>query len=485
MDNQANLIEDVNVSSLTKKYFSIKHKMKLGNLVPEWTHHYDEFWQAIRRRNLWLIKLRYGAVLLLLVFINFVQFVLRFDLSSFQYNALFILSGIILLYNIFLHWIRRFLKPQPYGFNPLHLALLQMLFDLTALVFLFRFTGGAETPICFISVFHIVIGSLILPGFVIYSIAGLVVITFSLLIYFEYYSQITHYHISGLASTHLVYQSNYVLLFLMIFSFVIFTSVLIANWIAKQLYKREQQLYNSIDQLNAAEIQKQKYIVGIIHEIKTPIAAIQSYLDLVLQKFVGPLNEKVEAKLERAKIRTDEAIRLTNNILKISRMKLQDEIIKEEIDIKQVVDSLVFNVVELVRQKDISITVDDHRSRFKKFSGDKFLIEIAISNLIGNAVKYVGSEGSIVISVDDNDNGILLKICDNGIGIPQKDKDKIFTQFYRASNIPINSFEGVGLGLSVVKEVVDKHNGTISFESPSSLGSKERPGTCFIIFFPY
>lgn len=459
--------------------------MKLVNLVPEWTHHYDEFWQAIRRRNLWLIKLRYGAVFLLLIFINFVQFVLRYDLSSFQYNALLILSGIILVYNIFLHWIRRFLKPQPYGFNPLHLSLLQMLFDLTALVFLFRFTGGAETPICFISVFHIVIGSLILPGFVIYSIAGLVVITFSLLIYFEYYSQITHYHISGLADTHLVYQSNYVLLFVMIFSFVIFTSVLIAYWIAKQLYKREQQLYKSIDQLNAAEIQKQKYIVGVIHEIETPIAAIQSYLDLVLQKFVGPLNEKVEEKLERAKIRTDEAIRLTNNILKISRMKLQDEIVKEEIDIKQVVDSLVSNVEELARQKDILITVDDHRSRFKNFTGDKFLIEIAFSNLIGNAVKYVDSYGSIVISIDDDDKGILLKICDNGIGIPQKDKDKIFTQFYRASNIPTNSFEGVGLGLSVVKEVVDKHNGTIGVESPSSLGSAERAGTCFIIFLPY
>lgn len=127
--------------------------------------------------------------------------------------------------------------------------------------------------------------------------------------------------------------------------------MLIANWIAKQLYKREQQLYKTIDDLNAAEIQKQKYIVGIIHEIKAPIAAIQSYLDLVLQKFVGPLNEKVEEKLERAKIRTDEAIRLTNNILKISRMKLQDEIIKEEIDIKQVVDSLVSNILELAWQK--------------------------------------------------------------------------------------------------------------------------------------
>lgn len=459
--------------------------MKFGNLVPEWAHHYDEFWQAIRRRNLWLIKLRYGAVLLLLVFINFVQFVLRFDLSSYQFNALLSLSAVVLLYNIFLHWLRRFLKPQPYGFNPLHLSLLQMLFDLAAVVFLFRFTGGAETPICFISVFHIVIGSLILPGFVIYSIAGLVVLTFSLLIYFEYSSLITHYHISGLADTHLVFQSNYVLLFLMIFSFVIFTSVLIANWIAKQLYKREQQLYQSIDELNAAETQKQKYIVGIIHEIKTPLTAIQSYLDLVLQKFVGPLNEKVEEKLERAKIRTDEAIRLTNNILKISRMKLQDEIIKEEIDIKQVVDSLVANAAELVRQKDISIVVDDHRSRFIKFSGDKFLIEIAISNLISNAIKYVGSEGSIMISIDDNDNGILLKICDNGIGIPQKDRDKIFTQFYRASNITTNSFEGVGLGLSVVKEVVGKHNGTITFESPSSIGSLERPGTCFIVFLPY
>ena len=120
------------------------------------------------------------------------------------------------------------------------------------------------------------------------------------------------------------------------FAFLVDMVVLIANRMANQLYIREQQLLESIDKINAAEKEKQKYISGIVHEIKTPLAAVHSYLDLVLQKFLGPLDEVVEEKLIRARRRSDEAIELINNVLKISKLRLEDSFIKEEVDIASI-----------------------------------------------------------------------------------------------------------------------------------------------------
>ena len=117
---------------------------------------------------------------------------------------------------------------------------------------------------------------------------------------------------------------------------MIFMVVLIANRMANQLYIREQQLLESIDKINAAEKEKQKYISGIVHEIKTPLAAVHSYLDIILQKFLGPLDEVVEEKLIRARKRSDEAIELINNVLKVSKLRIEDSLIKEEVDIASI-----------------------------------------------------------------------------------------------------------------------------------------------------
>jgi signal transduction histidine kinase len=123
----------------------------------------------------------------------------------------------------------------------------------------------------------------------------------------------------------------------------------------------------------------------------------------------------------------------------------------------------------------------DVRTIKKKIKDDKFLLEIAFSNLISNAVKYVGNNGLIELDMTDNDNFVEIEVSDNGIGIPPNDIDKIFRDFFRASNIKDKSYEGTGLGLSVVKQIVERHNGSISVESPSKLCMENKPGAAFKI----
>ena len=454
-------------------------------LVPEWAKYYQEFWTTIRRRNLWFVKLRYGAVLMLIILIFYPENFLGVSFSPTQKNSLFLITILILIYNIVFHFIRKFVKNDSNAFNPLHLSVLQMTLDLIALTLVVYFTGSSESPLLLFFVVHMIVGSLILPGFIIYSFAVCVVIVFWFITIGEYFSVIKHHHIIGYLPAELFNQFNYVLAINASFAFLVFMIVLIANRMANQLYVREQQLLESIEKINAAEKEKQKYITGIVHEIKTPLAAVHSYLDLVLQKFLGPLDEVVEEKLNRARKRSEEAIELINNVLRISKLRMEDSFNKEEINIS----SLLARVIKIAKvnaeAKGVKVSLKHDRKDKKKFFGDPLLLQIAISNILSNAIKYNHLDGLVEIKIDEDKNNLIIRVCDTGMGIPMGEMEKIFTDFFRGSNIRSTDLEGAGLGLSVVKQIVERHEGKIKIESPSYLATEKYPGTCIKVTLPF
>lgn len=454
------------------------------NLVPEWAQNYQAFWDGIRKRNLWFIKLRYVAFFMLLLFFLFAIFILKIEFTHAQLVAISIINFSILVYNAILHRIRKYLTCDTKKFNPLDLSLVQMIFDLVALLLLVYYTGGIESPLYMLFVFHMIIGSLILPGVVVYSMSVVFILLFSLMIFLEYFNYIPHYHIAGLLDFHLYRNIYFIGLYLATFIFVMVSSVYLANRIARQLYRREQDLVDSLNKINTAEIEKQRYIMGIVHEIKTPITAVVSFLDLVLQKFLGPLDERVEEKLTRAKHRADEGIVMINNVLNVSRLKLYDQFDVEEIKPEEIICRVIRKEKSSADSHLIHIEYRDERSEKKKIKGDKFLLDIVFSNLIGNAIKYGRESGKIIITQNSNSDTLIIKVMDDGIGIPQNDLPKIFNDFYRASNAKSVSSEGSGLGLSVVKQIVERHKGTITVNSPSEIGTKDFPGTTFEIKLP-
>jgi signal transduction histidine kinase len=293
-----------------------------------------------------------------------------------------------------------------------------------------------------------------------------------------------HHHVNGLLNFHLYDNIYFVAAYLVTFTFMIFVSIYLSNGIAKQLYGREKDLVESIKKINSAEKEKQKYIMGIVHEIKTPIAAVTSYLDLILQKFLGPVDEKVEEKLLRAKTRSDEAIQMINDVLNVSKLNLYDQFDVEEIDVKELISSVIKRRKSYASSRLIELSFADKRQSFFSLLGDRYLLDIVLSNLIGNAIKY-GVEGGVVeIVLDSEDEKIIVEVCDNGLGIPKEEISKIFNDFYRGSNVKKVFTEGSGLGLSVVKKIIERHNGTINVESPSRMAEKDQPGASFIVELP-
>ncbi len=453
------------------------------SLIPYWAQHREEFWNAIRRRNLWFIKLRYGAVILLLFLLVGIEFILKLPLTKIQLTAIIFIMLSILGYNLVIHWIRKFVKPTT-KFNNLHLSLLMMILDLVSLTSLIHYSGGIENPLYMFYIFHMIIGSLILPGIVIYSIATAVIISFSALVFFEYNGIIYHHGITGLLSFPLYENLHFIFIVLIVFSLMMYVSVFLANKIARQLYEQEQKLWESLQKLNEAERVKQKYVIGIVHEIKSPIAAVESYIDLIIKNYVGPVSREVEEKLVRAKTRTDEAIKMINNVLHISKLKLLDEITDEEIPLMEIAESLVTEQKVIADSKNISLTLKKDCKDNSKLYGDPVLIGIALSNILNNAIKYVGNNGKVEITLRHENDNCVIEICDDGIGIPSGDQEKIFDEFYRASNIKHKGYEGTGLGLSLVKQIITKHSGRIKVISPSRLQSGDKPGTCFVISLP-
>lgn len=453
------------------------------NLIPKHTYDYQQLWALIRKRNKWLIDLRYFAFIFLLSFLFISRYLLKLGYTDSQFMLLIIMSFGILIYNVILYFVSNsaLVKDTPGGLNPIILSLIQIQVDMLSLALIVYYTGGIESPFYIFYIFHMIIGSMILPGYVIYTIAAAVVAGFYCLSFAEYAGAVEHLSITGLYSSPIYNNFDYVLIFASAFGVMMVVSVFLANSITSALYRREQDLKITLDKLNNAEKIKQKYIMGVVHEIKSPIAAVQSFLDLVLEKYVGPVPEKIEDKLSKARNRSEEAIEIINDVLHISRLKLLDEIERKELDIVEVLDNTISKRKIQAEGKKISLTLYDERKEKKKILGDRNLLDLAFSNLVGNSVKYTNEGGKIEIIISDSDEYTEIEICDNGIGIPAQDQRKIFSEFYRASNVKHSIHEGTGTGLPVVKQIIDQHNGRISFESPSRLADEKGNGTAFKI----
>lgn len=452
-------------------------------LIPSYTYDFEQLWSLLINRNKWIIKLRYFVSIGLASFTVVSSQFLELDFSKTQFNALIVISVLILLYNFLLNYLINapFVKNDPERFNPMHISLLQILTDQVALAAVVYYTGGIESPFYIFFIFHMIIGSLILSGFVIYSIAGITVICFYIASLLEYFAVIPHHKFGVLLSFPIYNELDYVLLFATSFGITMVVSIFFANSIAHSHYVNGQKLKLAYEKLREAETVKQKYTIGIVHEIKSPLSSVQSFHDIILEGYTGPINPQAKEKLIRARARTDEAIQIINDVLSISKLKLQVGIKKEDVDLIQLLHKIISKKKVQADYLRIAINFYDLSTKKDFLKGDYTLLELAFSNLIGNGIKYSNPGGTVEIVVEDgkSDSEMDIEICDDGIGIPEKDQIKIFNEFFRASNVKHKNYEGTGLGLSVVKQIVEQHGGKITFKSPSRMAKENGPGTCF------
>ncbi|MFZ1323325.1 MAG: HAMP domain-containing sensor histidine kinase [Ignavibacteria bacterium] len=455
------------------------------NLIPLHTKDLSYLWELISERNKWFIKLRYIAVVMLLGLYVFIIFFGSENIQTAQKTGILLILTSILIYNLFFSYISstEIIKNNAASFNPLKFALIQIVFDTSILMLIVYLTGLINSPFYLFFIFHAIIGSLILPGRVVYFIAALILTVFTALNLLTHYDIIAGFTISNTVPVNLL-NTNYLLLNLLSFWLMIFFSVFIVNLLTSELYRREQELIEAIQKIEDAEIEKQKYILTVVHEVKSPLSVIVSYLNLLIEGIPDKVSDKVKDILLKMKKRSDDAIELTKNILEVSKVKQIKKPDLQIIDPDLMIRDMLDIIKDQAEAEKITIHYTDNRVQRNILYADKNLMGILFSNIFNNAVKYNHSGGRVDILLSDRSNDLCISVADTGIGIPSDELGKISTEFYRAKNAKKNR-EGTGLGLYAVSQVVKKHNGKLHIKSPSETGDSLYPGTSIAILIPY
>ena len=214
------------------------------------------------------------------------------------------------------------------------------------------------------------------------------------------------------------------------------------------------------------------FISNVSHEFKTPISAIEGYATLLQNKNLS--EEKQDAYIAKILFNVKRLSSLTGNILQLSRLEKQEMIIEKKwfsLDEQIRQDVLMFETTWSKKDLELDIDLD-----VVNYFGNSDLISQVWQNLIGNAMKFVEDRGCIRIILKQEAENAVISISDNGIGMSPDVKKRIFEKFYQGDTS--HSSDGNGLGLTLVKRIVDLHDGTIN------VSTKEGKGTTFTVHLP-
>lgn len=225
---------------------------------------------------------------------------------------------------------------------------------------------------------------------------------------------------------------------------------------------------------------KTEFVSLASHQLRTPLSAINWYAEMLLAGDVGRLGLKQQQYVEEVYRSNLRMIELVNALLSVSRIEMGTFVVEpKNIYVQKVIEQAIDDALPQFKNKKLHLKKTYDRSEPLIFADPKLLLVI-FQNLISNAVKYTPNEGTIAITlwVDDKEKALKISIADTGYGIPAHQQDKIFTKLFRADNVRTVDTGGTGLGLYIVKSVIDHSGGQIWFKS------KENQGTTFYISLP-
>ena len=228
-----------------------------------------------------------------------------------------------------------------------------------------------------------------------------------------------------------------------------------------------------IENLKVREEYRREFMGNISHELKTPLFTVQGYLSTLLD---GAMKEKSLQKkyIERAEKGVERLIYIVEDLDMISKLEMgQLNLEKSNFNIVELIQN-VFDLLEMnADKKNIILMFDQKYSKSINVFADQEKIQQALTNLITNSIKYGKDNGTTEVSIEDLvENKIIVRVKDNGEGIEQHNIPRLFERFFRVDKSGSRSEGGSGLGLSIVKHIIEGHNEKIYVESEFNKGSE-------------
>lgn len=232
--------------------------------------------------------------------------------------------------------------------------------------------------------------------------------------------------------------------------------------------------------LKQLEQLKDEFVFIAAHELRTPVAAMKGYLQLILDGTTGAIPDATRAFIEKVIASNQRLIQLVNDLLEVARSQAGRLTIKvAPIDIAPPIASTLDELKSLADEKSVTMTYDASLpggAALPQVLADADRVKEVVVNLVGNAIKYMGGAGTITITHEFGVDAkgvptLITHIADTGLGMSVEAQQKLFEKFYRVQTDKTKDIAGTGLGLFIVKEIIEKMGGTISVESEEGKGS--------------
>ncbi len=236
-----------------------------------------------------------------------------------------------------------------------------------------------------------------------------------------------------------------------------------------------QTINQMLDRLSQAFLKVTQFSADASHELRTPLTILRGEVEIGLRgdRSAAEYRDILVSNLEEI----ERMSKIVSDLLLLSRSDMGQEVLsRESVDLRDVVQELINQLAMLAEQKDIVLTGDVQPVPL--VSGDKLRLRQMAANLIANAIRYTSEGGRVNVRLEAVEQGVKLVVEDTGIGIPEADLPRIFDRFYRVDKARSREEGGSGLGLSIVKWIVDAHHGDITVESVVG------EGTTFTVVLP-
>ncbi|MFO8053327.1 MAG: ATP-binding protein [Candidatus Omnitrophota bacterium] len=240
----------------------------------------------------------------------------------------------------------------------------------------------------------------------------------------------------------------------------------------EQLEEDKKEMQKKINALKEINKMKLEFISIVSHELRTPLAIINQVVMILLDELVGKLNERQKNITVKAKNSINRLSHMINKLLDVSRMERGVlQLNYALVNLKSLLEDIGDSFQEIAGKQGINIEYDFCQQEVNLFCDPERITQI-VSNLVDNAIKFTEEKGKIKIELKHFKDQVRVGVLDTGFGIPKNKLDKIFGKFTQISGLSRSNKEGVGLGLALVKDIVDKHKGKVWAESRVGVGSK-------------
>ncbi|MHC4259556.1 MAG: sensor histidine kinase, partial [Planctomycetota bacterium] len=222
---------------------------------------------------------------------------------------------------------------------------------------------------------------------------------------------------------------------------------------------------------------RSQFVATVSHELRTPLTCMKEAIAVLLDGAAGRTSKKQKNFLEIATRNIDRLTNLINNVLDFQDLEANRAVLHiDGADIKAVVEDVYKTMAPLAEKENLSFAIE-FADALPGVTFDTDKIVQVLTNLVSNAIKFTPAQGSICLSVQSEGRALVISLSDTGMGIPKEALPRIFDRFYRVQEAG-RQIQGTGLGLTIVKKIVNMHGGRIEVES------EVRKGSTFKVFLP-